>query len=46
MSIDAIIRRATRLFVVVIGIIVLTEAISFDDFDDPEDCAAFAQLEN
>lgn len=47
MSNDAIIRRATRLFVVVVGIIVVvTEAIGFEDFDDPEDCAAFAQLED
>jgi len=46
MSSNAIVRRATRLFVVVIGIIIMTEAIGFEDFDDPEDCAAFAQMEN
>lgn len=46
MSIDAIVRRAARLFIAVITIVVVTEAIGFEDFDDPEDCAAFAQLED
>lgn len=46
MSIDAIVRRAARLFVAVIAIVVVTEAFAFADFDDPEDCAAFAQMEN